>query len=191
METCNFASPLPRFTSQFASCARARSSSISSMRSRGRNLHNTTTPRTRRTLTPLPPPMQRIARLRHPSIHTRSIPGPHDFPHPRSSPPTSFPSPLRPPRLFCPQSRFSQSTHLVPGRHLQLARANAPVITSRYPLHRSRIPLPPPASTAAPSSHDCPQDRTPIRRSLPLFTPRTRRLRVPSPFVDAARAREN
>ncbi|KAJ7465480.1 hypothetical protein FB451DRAFT_1402525 [Mycena latifolia] len=48
-----------------------------------------------------------------------------------------------------------------------------------------------PASTAAPSSHDCTQDRTLIRRSLPLFTPKTRRFRVPSPFADAARAREN
>ncbi|KAJ7800910.1 hypothetical protein B0H13DRAFT_2688285, partial [Mycena leptocephala] len=70
-----------------------------------------------------------------------------------------------------PQSRFSQSTHLVPGRHLQLARANAPVITSRYPLHRSRIPLPPPHRpqrrhrTTAAGPH-------PIRRSLPLFTPK-------------------
>ncbi|KAJ7889199.1 hypothetical protein B0H13DRAFT_2666235 [Mycena leptocephala] len=48
-----------------------------------------------------------------------------------------------------------------------------------------------PASTAAPSSHDCTQDRTLIRRSVPLFTPKTRRFRVPSPFVDAARARDN
>ncbi|KAJ6530755.1 hypothetical protein B0H19DRAFT_1384643 [Mycena capillaripes] len=35
-----------------------------------------------------------------------------------------------------------------------------------------------PASTAAPSSHNCTQDRTLIRRSLPLFTPKTRRVPV-------------
>ncbi|KAJ7864537.1 hypothetical protein B0H13DRAFT_2353642 [Mycena leptocephala] len=139
------------------------------MRSRGRNLHNTTTPRTRRTLTPLPPPMQRIARLRHPSIHTRSIPGPHDFPHPRSSPPTSFPSPLRPPRLFA-RNRASHNPPISSpvdtcNLHGERAGYNLAVPSSSFSHSASS-----PASTAAPSSHDCPQDRTPIRRSLPLFT---------------------